>query len=67
MIMKGSAWYYVARLAMVAVWVFVAMVGGLPLGRRLACCGHDRLFRVAAPQRQVRRARRSTTGTDATE
>lgn len=31
MIMKGSAWKYVTRLAIVALWVVVAMVGGLPL------------------------------------
>jgi len=29
--MKGSAWYYVTRLAIVALWVVVATVGRLPL------------------------------------
>lgn len=29
--MKGLAWYYVTRLAMVALWLLVAMVAGLPV------------------------------------
>jgi hypothetical protein len=28
--MRGLAWYYVTRLAMVALWLVVATVGGLP-------------------------------------
>jgi len=29
--MKGLAWYYVTRLAMVALWLLVATVAGLPI------------------------------------
>jgi len=29
--MKGLAWYYVTRLGVVAVWLFIATIGGLPL------------------------------------
>ena len=29
--MRGLAWYYVTRLAMVALWLLVGTVGGLPL------------------------------------
>jgi hypothetical protein len=29
--MKGLAWYYVTRLAMVALWLLVAMVAELPI------------------------------------
>lgn len=29
--MKGLAWYYITRLAMVALWVLVATVAGLPI------------------------------------
>lgn len=31
MIMKSFAWYYVTRLALVAVWLIAATIGGLPL------------------------------------
>lgn len=31
MIMRSLAWYYVTRLALVALWLGVATVGGLPL------------------------------------
>jgi len=30
MIVRGLAWYYLSRLAIVALWVVVATVGGLP-------------------------------------
>ena len=29
--MKGLAWYYITRLAMVALWLLVATVAGLPI------------------------------------
>ena len=29
--MKGLAWYYVTRLATVALWLLVAVIGGLPV------------------------------------
>jgi hypothetical protein len=29
--MKGLAWYYVTRLALVALWLLVIMVAGLPV------------------------------------
>ena len=31
MTMKGLAWYYVTRLAVVALWLLVATVAGLPI------------------------------------
>lgn len=31
MIMKGLSWYYVTRLALVALWLLVSLVAGLPV------------------------------------
>lgn len=30
MIVRGLAWYYLTRLALIALWLLVATVGGLP-------------------------------------
>ena len=31
MIVKGMSWYYVTRLALVALWLLVALLAGLPV------------------------------------